>query len=267
MVEFECGMCKKSFWLSLTPWIPPARRTIRQDPPRGGLRPPKHLCIRHPVSSEATGRRDGAPSQRKHASRQPGHPPRRRSPFPSVSSSSSSSVSCGFPRLLRLLLQPGDRLPDLLLRAAFRQPFDRVQVSENRIQPELPFRRRLRGFRLLRPASFRLRPALPGSPPGSGSGRTTGFPPSVFRFTTRIRPPVPFVCRSSGSWFVSQVRFVFSSVDLGFRSSRLILFVSACFRSVFCLVCLFRFELILRVIPAHRRFIYIILAYIIHYRE
>lgn len=212
----------------MNPWNPPRRRTLRPAPPRGGLRPPRHLCTRRPVSSGATGRRDGDPVRRRRAQRRSGHAPRPRSPFPSVSSSSSSFVSCGFPRLFRLLLQSGDRLPDLLLRAAFRQPFDRVQVSENLVQPELAFRHRPSGFRASRLASVRLRPALPGSAPSSGSVRTTGFQPSVFP----AYHPVPASC-SARLLFVSfmvriSFRFVFSSVRFSFGSAR---FGLSCARS------------------------------------
>lgn len=247
-------MRKKSFWLRLNPWNPRDRR-LCPAPPRGGLRPPMLLCTRRPVSSGATGRRGGVRAWRKRTSRQPGHLPLRRSPFPSVSSSSSSSVSCGFPRLFRLLLQPGVRFPDLPLGAVFQQPFDRVQVSENHVRPELAFRRRVSGFR----RSVRLRSVLPALP--------ARLPPVQVQFGDRLSavrfsglpPGVGLLFRSfavrlvHGSYLVSFC-VQFSSFCL-VSFSRTVFFVSACSCSFSNLVCLSRFELILRVVPAHRRFI------------
>lgn len=91
-------MRKKSFWLSLNPRNPPCVRTSRPAPHRGVLRPPRRPCTRRPVSSGATGGRGEpgpgkAPCRRQRHARRPGLFPWRRSPFSSVSSSSSSFLS------------------------------------------------------------------------------------------------------------------------------------------------------------------------------
>ena len=106
-------------------------------------------------------------------------------------------------------------------------------------------------------------PALARLAPSSSSVRTTGFPPSVFP----AYHPVPVSCsvRLLFVWFMVCIsfRFVFRSVCLS-RSLRLALSVSACFGSFFRLVFPFRFELVFTRLPAHRRYILYILAYIIH---
>ena len=109
-------MRKKSFWLSSNLRNPRGHPGRRPVPPRGALRPPRHTCTRRPASSEAPGRCDPT-GGRKRTSRHTEPQPRRRSPFPFVSSSMSSSVSCGFPRLFRSLLRPRGSVPGSALRA------------------------------------------------------------------------------------------------------------------------------------------------------
>ena len=124
-------MRKKSFWLCSNPRDPPPRR--------GKRRPPLRPCTRRPVSSEAPGLR----VQRGHGARvrdrRAGHPPRRRSPSSSVSSSSSSFLpSCGFPRSFSGRFSgPGFGSRTVFSGQPSRPPFERVQVSENRVQPEV----------------------------------------------------------------------------------------------------------------------------------
>lgn len=201
------------FWLCLISRIQKGRRTSRPVP-----RPSRHPCTRRPVSSGAPGRHGGR-MRDGHTPRRAGHTPRRRSPFPSVSSSSSSFLSCGFPRLFRLLSGPGFGSRTRVSEPPARL-FDQVQVSENHVQPEVSFRRRVRGFGPIRPASIsvasaRPRPAPAEFKPSSDDGVSRR---PFFRATTRFRPPVPFVCCSFRSWFVSQVRLSFSSVQFVFVS-------------------------------------------------
>lgn len=117
-----------------------------------------------------------------------------------------------------------------------------------------------------RPACFRPSPPCPARlPPSSDSVRMAVFPRRPFsRSTTRSRPPVPFVCCSFRSWFVSPFRFVFSSarfqlvqfpfVQFVFRSVQLVrfCFVQFGFSSVSV-----RFQLVCVRICVHERFIYI----------
>ncbi len=241
-------MCKKSFWLSLPPWNPQGRR-LCPAPAYGGLRPPKHLCTRRPVSSEAAGRRDGVRVKRKRTSRQPGHPPRRRSPFPSVSNSSSSSVSCGFPRLFRLLLQPrgsspGSASPNRLRGSSIGFKSVKIMFGLS-LRSGAACAAFVQTVRLL---SVRSAPARSAPCRVQVQFGRPVFRRPFFRFTTRRPPPVPFVC-SSGSWSVS--RFVLCSVQFNsfvlFSLSSSFLFVlfssvrSCSFRFVFSLVSLFRF--------------------------
>ena len=200
----------------------------RNPPPnRGGSRPPRHLCTRRPVSSEATGRQRGQErgSRKRKRRTEPQLP--RRPPFPSVSSSSSSFFLLRFPAVVSGCFSgPGFGSRSGVLRAACRPPFERVQVSENRV-----CLRDCSGAvrRPVRPASHPS--ALPRSAsakPGPGSSGCSRRRPG-FRFTTRFRPPVPLVCCSFRSWFVS--RFVFSSFQ--FSSDSL---ASACSARFFCSV-------------------------------
>ncbi len=180
-------------------------------------------------------------------SRRPGLPPLRRPPFPSVSSSSSSFVSRGFP----LVPVASVSVPVFGSRAGLSgplfRPFDRVQVSENRAAPALSFRLRSRGYHAFSPArlSVRLafaslmlgfnlvsglavRLAVASLPLGPVQLRTAFRRRRLrSRSTSRSRPPVPLVCCLFRSWFVSRsfVWFVW------FRP-----FGSAQFRST-CLVC------------------------------
>ena len=142
------------------------------------------------------------------------------------------------------------------------RPFDRVQVSENHAFPELAFRRRFRGIRPFSPAC---RPSASPSPRFRSA--STQFRTAIrrrrlsSRFTTRFRPPVPLVCCSFRSWFVSQVRFIVPFNSACFSSVRLALFASArfpSFQSRFVILFLSSFS---RVVPAHRRFIYISRVY------
>ena len=151
------------------------------------------------------------------------------------------------------------------------RPFDQVQVSENRAFPELAFRGRFRGFRPFRPPSlpsaspsprFRSVPTrLPVPPSASPSPRSCSVPVQIrtafrlcrlsSRSTTRSRPPVPLVCCSFCSWFVSR-SFVW------FRSFSSAQFVSS-FRSLIRPVRFrsfqFRFELISLCSPVRVRVI------------
>ena len=138
------------------------------------------------------------------------------------------------------------------------------------------FRRRLRGFRLFRPAY------VPPDPPVLLRFRKArirfGRPSAVrdLRFTTRFLPPVPLVCRSFCSWSIPRSRFVcfssvsvqlvfacpFRSVLLIFRSIRL----SFPFRFVFALFPFvsdsFRFRLILSLFRVRLSVCALILYYI-----
>ena len=230
-------------------------------------RPPRRFpCTRRPVSSEAPGRGD---SPARHERRKPrrGHSPLRRSPFPSVSSSSSSFVSCGFPRSFRLLLQlrgsaPGAASPGRL----FDSPS--IGFKSVKIMFGLSLCSGAAPAASVIPSGFVfacLRPALSRRLPSSVQVRMAGFPPSAIP----VYHPVPascsarllfvsFMVRISGS-FCCSVQFS----RLQFRPSCLVHFRSFSFVSVsFCRFVLSSF---LRVVPAHRRFYYIFLAYIIHY--
>ena len=147
-------MRKNSFWLSLNPRTCPERP--RQHPFR--RRRPRHPCTRRRVSSEAL-RASGAPDAKKACGARHGLQPRRRPPFPFVSSSSSSLVSCGFPRSFRCILRSGVRFPEPLLRTALRSPSIGFKTGKS-CSPELAFRCRFRGvsFRSIRCRPFRLPP-------------------------------------------------------------------------------------------------------------
>ena len=219
-------MRKKSFWLSLNPWNPPPSAR-RRHPPR------RFPCTRHPVSSEAPGRGD-SPARNEHRKPRRGHSPLRRSPYPSVSSSSSSFVSCGFPRLFRLLLQlrgsvPGAASPGRL----FNSPS--IGFKSVKIMLGLSSCSGAAPAASVVPAGFvSVRSALPC--PGACRVRFKfGWPAfrrPRSRSTTRSRPPVPLVCCSFRSWFVSQVRFVVLFCSVQFSSIRLALFVSVSFSFV-----------------------------------
>ena len=135
------------FWLSLNSRNPRRSRIMSPVP-----RPPRHPCTQRPVSSEAPGR-CFSPARNGHMRRHAGHTSRRRSPFPSVSSSSSSFLSPAVSRgCSGCFFSPG-----FGSRACFSEPlarpFDRVQVSEKSYCPELAFRRRFAAFvRSVRPA-------------------------------------------------------------------------------------------------------------------
>ena len=239
-------MCKKSFWLSLNPRIPPVRRTPCPAPRCGVPCPPRRLCTRRPFSSGATGESGGPepgrmPCRRQRQTRRPGSYTWRRSPFSSVSSSSSSFLLLRFPAVVPV----ARLLRGSCSGAAFSGPssngpsfrFKSVEILFNlELSPKCRPRGGVRSVR--RSSPVRLRPALPGSAPSSGSVRTTGFPPSVFP----VYHPGPASCsaRLLFVWFMVCIpfRFVFSSVRLSrFRSHRPILFVSACSGSFFRLVC------------------------------
>ena len=254
-------MRKKSFWLSLHPWNPPPeRRTVRPGSPRGILRPPRHIRTRRPVSSEAPGHGD-APKMRTCAKRHAGHEPRRRSPFPSVSSSSSSFCLLRFPAVVPVASSaPGFGSRVRFSGPSFQRPFDRVQVSENRARPELCSGAACAAF--VHPSGVRPpRSALPGSAPAkSGPVRMAGFPPSG---VSGLPPGSGLLFRSFAARFVHGLylvsfRFQFS---FGFRSLSVQLacsvrFVFACFRSFFELNLVFA-RLLVYVF-------YIFSAYIIH---
>lgn len=167
-----------------------------------------------------------------------------------------------FPAVVPVASSVRGSVPVLLLGAAFRQPFDRVQVSENPFG--LSFRSGAAERRSCLPSGFfRLRPALSGSRRDQVQFGRPAFRRPFFRFTTRSGPPVPLVCCSSGSWSVS--RFVLCSVQLAlFRSFRLVLFIHVC--PVRFSVSSIRFVLssFYALCPLTGDFIYIILAYIIH---
>ena len=221
-------MRKKSFWLCLNPRNPPPRRE--------GRRPPLRLCTRRPVSSEAPGLR----VQRGHGARvrdrRAGHPPRRRSPSSSASSSSSSFLpSCGFPRSFSGRFSgPGFGSRTVFSGQPFRPPFERVQVSENRVRPEVHSGAASRTDRPV-PVSVRPPAPLPQSsrsvrPAGPAAVRGPGLPPGsglLFRSFA-----VHFVHGSYLSSFC--VRFS-SFACLAFSLSLLgpVPFVPACFRSFF----------------------------------
>ena len=147
-------MRKNSFWLSLNPRTCP--KLPRQRPFR--RRRPRHPCTRRHVASEAL-RASGAPDAKKACGARHGLQPRRRPPFPFVSSSSSSLVSCGFPRSFRCILRSGVRFPEPLLRTALRSPSIGFKTGKS-CSPELAFRCRFRGvsFRSIRCRPFRLPP-------------------------------------------------------------------------------------------------------------
>ncbi len=226
------------------------RRRERSLPPpqaRDPRQPRRFPGTRRPVSSEAPGESGEAACGTQMQSRRPGLPPLRRPPFPSVSSSSSSFVSRGFP----LVPVASVSVPVFGSRAGLSgplfRPFDRVQVSENRAAPELSFRLRSRGCRAFSPARLSVSLAFASLMLGfnlvSGLAVRFAFASLPFgpvqlqtafrrrrlrsRSTSRSRPPVPLVCCLFRSWFVSRsfVWFVW------FRP-----FGSAQFRST-CLVC------------------------------
>ena len=118
-------------------------------------------------------------------------------------------------------------------RSHFSEPlarlFDRVQVSENHVRFELAFRCRTYG---LRPAfSVRFRPARPAPAKLRSSSDGRDFRRPFFRFTTPVRPPVPLVCCSLRSWFVSFFGSICCSVQFSsvqFSSSCFVLFCPSC---------------------------------------
>ena len=132
------------------------------------------------------------------------------------------------------------------------RPFDQVQVSENRAFPELAFRSRFRGFRPFRP------PSLPSASP---SPRSCSVPVQIrtafrlcrlsSRSTTRSRPPVPLVCCSFCSWFVSRSFVWFRS----FSSAQLVSSFRSSIRPVQFRSFQFRFELISLCSPVRVRVI------------
>ena len=71
------------------------------------------------------------------------------------------------------------------------------------------------------PFRFRSPPPCPASARARFRSNDRMFRRSGSRFTTRFRPPVPLVCCSFRSWFVSQVRLCSISVrfPFGFRST------------------------------------------------
>ena len=165
MVEIECGLRKKSFWLCSNPGKIPELR--RQCPIRI-RRPPRLPCTRRRVPGGALCGPDAPGSERRRRKTHAGPQPRRRPPFPFVSSSSSSLVSCGFPRLFRCFLRPGVRFPAPPLRAALRGPSIGFKTGKS-CSPELAFRRRLHGVLSVQSGStaFAFRPARFGSGPRS----------------------------------------------------------------------------------------------------
>ena len=225
---------KKSFWLSSNPRNRIRRRERSHPPPqaRDPRQPRRFPGTRRPVSSEAAGRRGGVPAQRKRTSRPPGHPPRRRSPFPSVSSSSSSFVSRGFP----LVPVASVSVPVFGSRAGLSgplfRPFDRVQVSENRAAPELSFRLRSRGCHAFSPARLSVRLAFASLLLGPGQRRTASRHRRLrSRSTSRSRPPVLLVCCSFRSWFVSR-SFVWFRPSVQLNSVQPVSFVRSFVHSV-----------------------------------
>jgi len=210
-------MRKKSFWLSSNLRNPRGHPGRRPVPPRGALRPPRHTCIRRPASSEAPGRCDPT-GGRKRTSRHTEPQPRRRSPFPFVSSSMSSSVSCGFPRLFRSLLRPRGSVPGSALRAVSSTTLrpsssplksysclslrSGAAQAASRILPAVPV------SALPRPALRRARAKIgwPVSPPPSGD---PVYHPAPASCSARLLFVSFMVCISNS--FCLFVQFVFSS--------------------------------------------------------
>ena len=120
-----------------------------------------------------------------------------------------------FPAVVfRSLLRSGVRVPDRLLRAAFRPPFERVQVSENRVRPEV------RSGAVCRPDRPVPSPSAPPAPLPQSSGSVRPAGPAAVRGSGL--PP------GSGLLFRSfAVRFVhgsyLSSFCVRFSSVRLFL--------------------------------------------
>ncbi len=208
-------MRKKSFWLSSNSRIP--------VPPERSRGPPgRSPCTRRPVSSEAPGR-GGVPAQRGRTRKSAEHQPRRGSPFPPVSSSSSSFCLLRFPAVVPF----ASPAPGFGSRSRFSEPpvrlFDRVQVSENRIRlPESGSGAACAAS--IVPSgvfSVRLRPASPGFRRvqfkfGWPAFRRPGFP---------AYHPVPASCSA-------RLLFVSFMVRISFRFVRSFLFNSALCRPV-----------------------------------
>ena len=208
-------MRKKSFWLSSNSRIP-------VPPERSRGLPGRSPCTRRPVSSEAPGR-GGVPAQRGRTRKSAERQPRRSSPFPPVSSSSSSFCLLRFPAVFRSLLRLRGSVPEAASPNRLRgssiefKSVKNVSVCLNPVQAPLA---RLPSFR---PASFPSVSALLRPASAEFSSSSDGRPSAVRgpRLTTRSRPPVPLVCCSFRSWFVSRfglfVRFcstLFVSVQL-----------------------------------------------------
>ena len=219
-------------WLRLNPWTPPPVVRIR--------RPPRRFpCTRHPFSSEAPGR-GGVPARRGRRKRHPGHTPRHCLPFPFVSSSSSSFCLLRFPAVVPFAYSA----PGFGSRSRFSEPFarlfDQVQVSENRFG--LSLRSGAAPAAFVRSGRPRIHspPPCPAPAPAEFRSSSDGRISAVrdHRFTIRFRPPVPLVCCSFRSWFVSPVRFAQFSL---LRSDCLVLFNSAQFSSARFYRFLFRF--------------------------
>jgi hypothetical protein len=161
--------------------------------------------------------------------------------------------------------------PGVVSRARFSGGLlDRLRSSSsqrNQVRPELSFRGRLHGLRPFRPAGSSSFSALPRPAPARfGSSSDERFP--AVRFSGS--PPGPdLLFRSFAVRFVHGLYLVsfcvhFSSVQFVlFRSLQPAWFVSACFRSISVCI-LFRFELILRVGPAHRRLFFILFSRILY---
>ena len=221
-------MRKKSFWLSLNPWDPPPSARMR--------RPPRRFPgIRRPVSSEAPGR-GGVPARHERGKPRSGRSPLRRSPFPSASSSSSSFISCGFPRLFRLLLQlrgsaPGAASPGRLSDSPS------IGFKSVKIMFGLSSRSGAAPAASVVPSGFvfRLPPPCPVPAPAEFGSSSDGRPSAV---RDPGLPPGPgLLFRSFAVRFVhgSYLRFVLLSVQfssLQFRSSCLVRFRSFSFVSV-----------------------------------
>ena len=176
-------------------------------------------------------------------------------------------VSCGFPRRCSVrFFSPG-----FYSRACFSEPlarhFDQVQVRENHVQPELHVQAPLRRLRSDPSGVRSVVSALPHPAPARlRSSSEADHPPSVFP----VYHPVPASCSARLLFVLFMVRILkFVSLLSSVRLPCFGLFVFPC--SSLPASVRFRFRLPVlflssfsRVMPAHRRLIYIILAYIIH---